>query len=62
MLVGWPDFKVKADQISLLELSPKVFRFLILNQVAINVAVADTTLATKRNVVRVVTGTDPDSD
>lgn len=60
--MGWPDFKVKADQISLLELSPKVFRFLILDKVAINVAVADTTLAAKRNVVRVVTGTDPDSD
>ncbi len=62
MLVGWPDFQVKTDQISFLELSPKVCWFLILDQVAINAPVADTALATKRNGVRIVTGAESNSD
>ena len=62
MLVGWPDFQLDPNQISFLEGGSKLYRFFILNQVTINASVADTSLTTQRNGVRVLTRTEPDSD
>ena len=62
VFVGWPYFKLNADQISLLEFRPKLFCFFILDQVTINAAVTDTTLPTERKGVNVVIGAKTDSD
>lgn len=59
--MGRADFNLEADEISFVEVGAKVCCFFIVDQVAINASVADTTLATEGNGVGVVIGTEPDS-
>ena len=62
MLVGWPYFHLKTDQIFLPKAGPKLCSFFILDQMTINAAVTDTVFSPQRYSVRIVIGAKPDSN